>query len=228
MSHIVAGATIQGPDYRGLKNINQDSLYSISENGITVIAVSDGAGSLRNSHIGAQISAQMSAEETLDSILDGNSLEESVRIGVERTRDVLLSRDDASTIGCTLAIAVICDQGWAAGVVGDAFAVISHDETRHEMIQPVQKSEFANITKLLTSNSYDPIYVSGTDVPLGVSVASDGLTPSAIESGKALPGFWSPLIDRVSSEKIDISSFLTFIKNQGKVSDDTTLIIATS
>lgn len=228
MSHTVAGATIQGPDYRGLKDINQDSLYSISENGVTVIAVSDGAGSLINSHIGAQISSQISAEETLDSIFDGNTLEESVRIGVEKAREALLSRDDYETIGCTLAVAVISDQGWAAGVVGDAFAVISYSETQHEMIQPIQESEFANITKLLTSNSYNPIYVSGTETPLGISVASDGLIPSAIENGKALPGFWSPLIDRVSEEKIDISSFLTFIKNQGKISDDTTLIIATS
>lgn len=226
MSHIISAGSINGPHHRIRNEENQDYFYHITENGITVIAVADGAGSLSQSHIGAKLASTTAVCETIDAILDGNNLESAVQIGVDRARDTLLDRDDRKQIGCTLAVAVISDQGWAAGVVGDAFAVISLADDSHQIIQPTSDSEFANITKLLTSKDYSPMYRSGTESALAVSAASDGLLQASLKDGKPLAGFWTPIVKRASEEAFNVSSFLEHMDANEKISDDTTLVVA--
>jgi hypothetical protein len=46
MSHIISAGSITGPHHVKNNEENQDHHYSITENGVTVIAVADGAGSL--------------------------------------------------------------------------------------------------------------------------------------------------------------------------------------
>lgn len=226
MTHNISAGSIVGPHHKNRNEENQDYFYHITENGITVIAVADGAGSLSMSHIGAQLSATTAAGETIDSVFDGNSLEDSVKIGIARARDVLLERDDHHLTGCTLAVAIISDQGWAAGVVGDAFAVISFADDTHEIVQPKCESEFVNITKLLTSKTCNPVYRSGTDSVLAVSAASDGLIPVSLQDGKPLQGFWTPIVNRTADEDFNVNAFLEHMNLKDKISDDTTLIVA--
>lgn len=226
MTHNISAGSITGPTHRTRKEENQDYFYHITENGVTVIAVADGAGSLSMSHIGSQLAATTAAGETIDSIFDGNSLEESVEIGIAKARDALLERDDHHLTGCTLAVAVISDAGWAAGVVGDAFAVISFADDSHELVQPECESEFVNITELLTSSKCKPVYRSGTEPVLAVSAASDGLIPVSIQDGKPLQGFWTPIVNRTSDADLNIPAFLEHMDSNDKISDDTTLVIA--
>lgn len=225
MTHNISAGSITGPQ-RTRNDENQDYFYHITENGITVIAVADGAGSLSMSHIGAQLAATTAAGETIDSVFDGNSLEDAVKTGVTKARDVLLERDDHNLTGCTLAVAVISDHGWAAGVVGDAFAVISFADDTHELIQPDCESEPASIEELLTSANCLPVYRSGTDSVLAVSAASDGLIPVSLVDGKPAQGFWTPIVNRTAEDDLNVRSFLEHMNANDKISDDTTLVIA--
>jgi hypothetical protein len=226
MTHNISAGSIAGPNRITRNEENQDYFYHITENGVTVIAVADGAGSLSMSHIGAQLAATTAAGETIDSVFDGNSLEDSVRTGIARARDVLLERDDHNLTGCTLAVAVIADHGWAAGVVGDAFAVVSFADDSHELVQPDCDSEHIHAATLLTSKTCEPVYRSGTDSVLAVSAASDGLIPLSLEDGKPLQGFWTPIVNRTSDEDLNVTAFLEHINSNDKINDDTTLVIA--
>lgn len=226
MTHNISAGSITGPRHKTRNEENQDYFYHITENGVTVIAVADGDGSLSMSHIGAQLAATTAAGETIDAVFDGNDLEDSVRTGIAKARDALLERDDHNLTGCTLAVAVISDNGWAAGVVGDAFAVISFADDSHELIQPECDSEIFNISGLLTSANCLPIYRSGADSVLAVSAASDGLIPVSIQDGKPLQGFWTPIVNRTADDDLDVSAFLDHMNSNDKISDDTTLVIA--
>lgn len=225
MTHNISAGSIKGP-HRTQTDENQDYFYHITENGVTVIAVAAGSGSLSMSHIGAQLAATTAAGETIDSVFDGNSLEDSIRTGVAKARDVLLERDDHNLTGCTLAVAVISDHGWAAGVVGDAFAVVSFADDTHELIHPDCESESVSIEELLTSANCLPVYRSGTDSVLAVSAASDGLIPVSLSDGKPVQGFWTPIVNRTTEDDLDVRSFLEHMNANEKISDDTTLVIA--
>lgn len=226
MSHVISAGTITGPHHRIRNEENQDFYHSISEKGVTVIAVADGAGSLELSHVGAQLAATTVVGETIDCYFDGNEPEDAVRCGIEKTRDMLLERDDRDLIGCTLSVAIITEKGWAVGVVGDSFAVVSFEDDTHEMIQAVSDSEFVNITKLVTSRDHDPIFRSGPEQPIGLSVATDGLLHASLQDGVPLQGFWTPIVKRAAEENLDVEELLAHMHYRDKITDDTTLVIA--
>lgn len=227
MSITVNAGTIVGPHHLKRGEENQDSVSYLTENGYGVIAVADGAGSLSLSHIGAHIASSTSVNEAMDALNSGCSPQESVQKGIEIAREALLSRDDYKLLGCTLALAVITDDGWSVGVVGDAFAVVSYDIDNHELIQPEDVSEFANITKLLTSNDYSPLYVNGEDVLVSLAVSSDGLEETSLKDKSPSPGFWNPVVSRVIDGNMDIQAFLYHMNDNEKIYDDTTIAFMT-
>lgn len=224
----VTAGTITGPYHKRNETENQDSFWFLEEGDFIVIAVADGAGSLLKSEIGAQLAASTAVNETMDALQVGRSFEEAVKIGVKEAREVLLTRDDVKEIGCTLAVgAMSLKGGWGAGVVGDAFVVVSLKTDDHKLVQPTSSAEFANVTKLLTSNDHDPLVVSGEELVEAISASSDGLLGSSTVGGEASPKFWNPLISRALDNNMDIQSFLYFMEEQERIDDDTTLVIAT-
>lgn len=227
MSITVNAGTLVGPHHLKRGEKNQDAFAFLTENGYGVVAVADGAGSLSLSDIGAHIASSTSVNEAMDALNAGCSPEESVQKGIETARDALLNRDDFKLLGCTLALAVITDDGWATGVVGDAFTVVSYDTDNHELVRPESVSEFANITKLLTSNDYNPIYKSGDEEVVALSVSSDGLDQTSIKDDFPSAGFWNPIITRSIDGSMDVQKFLYFMNDSEKIYDDTTLAVAT-
>lgn len=223
----VYSGTVTGPRHKRDGKNNQDSLSYLEENDYIVIAVADGAGSLERSEIGSQLAASTVVNEVMDFLQDGVDFEESISMGIEKTREVLLSRDDAKMIGCTLAVAVLSKQGgWGAGIVGDAFAVISTHPDTHKFIQPESNEEFANVTKLLTSKDYAPLITSGTEQVVTIAVSSDGLENTSTKDGVASDKFWSPIIRKVVNDNMDIQAFLYYMNDKELIYDDTTLVIA--
>lgn len=227
MSVMVNAGTIMGPHHQLRGEDNQDAFQYLVENGWGVVAVADGAGSLSASHIGAKIAASTSVNESMDALNSGCSPEEAVVVGIESARDALLARDDYRKTGCTLALGVLTENGWATGVVGDAFTVLSYGENNHIIIRPDSVSEFANITKLLTSKDYGPRYASGSEELIALSVSSDGLDFASLKDGEPSSGFWNPMINRALEGDMDIQSFLYHMQDKEKIVDDTTLAIMT-
>ena len=224
----VLSGTVIGPYHVRAGTENQDAFWALEEDNFTVIAVADGAGSLINSATGAQLASATAVNETMDALQGGSGFEESVSLGIERARQLLLSRDDASTLGCTLAVAVLSKQGgWAAGVVGDAFVLVSEHADQHTIIQPTNLEEFANVTKLLTSHDHSPLVTSGDNEIVAIAASSDGLTNTSLIDGEASGKFWNPIISRVLKDDMDLQAFLYYMNDNEKIYDDTTLVIAT-
>lgn len=225
----VFAGTITGPTHVRQGTENQDAYWFLEEKGFTVIAVADGAGSLPRSALGAQLASSTAVNETMDALLDGRSFHSAIELGIESARNTLLSRQDAHEIGCTIAVAAMSNKGgWGAGVVGDAFALISTDVDNHAILQPTSDAEFANFTKLLTSRDHSPVYDSGDELLKAISVSSDGLTNTSVIEGEASPRFWSPIITRALNEDMNVQSFLYYMNDNEKIYDDTTLVIATN
>lgn len=222
--HTVSASTIIGPGKNG--TVNQDYHYWASENGTLVAAVADGAGSLELSHIGATLAAQTACEETLDAIHDGCSFEEAIVKGFECAREALLERDDWKKLGCTLSVTIVGEEGWVSGSVGDAFTVVLGHDGNLTTVQAPRESEFANITKLLTSKGIEPTIESHDEIPAGFAVSSDGLLRLSTEaSGAASAGFWLPLFSRVEQDTDAAEKFLQWLNHNAHLDDDTTLIM---
>lgn len=226
----IHAGTIVGPHHKKQGEGNQDAFAYIQENGYTIIACADGAGSLKNSGVGASIAAATSVEEVLDALIIGNSMEEALHKGVERARDAVMSREDWDTLGCTLSVAVYANDQWGVALVGDSFAVISPEKDDHLLLHRESDSEYANITKLLTSSNYDPMFVYGNGPVVAMSVASDGLTNLSIDLKDKQPtnAFWNPVVSRCADHELDIQSFLFHMDDKEKLYDDTTLVVATT
>lgn len=226
----VTWGTVTGPGHKKDGTDNQDAFAFLQENGCTVIAAADGAGSLRLSGIGAQIASSTAVNETMDAILDGCEVVEAVRKGLDCARATLLEREDWREMGCTIALSAITSEGWATAVVGDAFAVVSLDSEDHVLHTTERSSEYANVTTLLTSDSYDPVFRSGADDVVAVTVATDGLLHASVTTDKRgnepASGFWNPVIGRSMAGTMDLQSFLYYMDDNEKIEDDTTLVIA--
>lgn len=221
----VSAATIIGPGKpEGV--VNQDYYYWAVEDGVMVAAVADGAGSLSLSHLGSTIAAQTAVEETLDCLHDGCEYDEAVQRGFEAARAALMDRDDWKQLGCTLSLTVAGDQGWASGSVGDAFSVILDQDGELTTVQSPRTSEYANITTLMTSTSFDPTIVHKPSVLDAFAVSSDGLLQLSTERG-GIPktGFWLPLFGRVEHDTKASEKFLYWLDQNEHLDDDTTLIL---
>lgn len=221
----VYSGTISGP-YKDPNRVNQDSSAYLQENGYTVIAVADGAGSLKNSHIGSNLAANTAVNEVMDALISGAQIDEAIKLGIDSARTTLLERDDRKDVGCTLVIGAILENIWGIGIVGDSYAVITLEDGEHTVIEREPDSEFVNFTKLITSTEYDPFIIVKDEPIKAMTVTTDGLHHSSVQQGKATQGFWNPLITMCSEGNIVLDDFLEYMNSMDKINDDTTLVVA--
>lgn len=226
MFNVIFG-TISGP-YKDADRQNQDACDFLQESDFTVIAVADGAGSLRNSHVGARLATSAAVDEAMNALMEGVSVEESLNRAISAARSCLHSREDRDEIGCTLVVGVICERNdhWGLGLVGDSFAVVSEDG-KHTLIERESDSEFVNHTKLLTSSNHDPYYVLGEGRIDAMVVATDGLHHASVRQSEAVESFWTPLLSMASQGSVDLDEFLAYMNDKEKIDDDTTVVITT-
>lgn len=226
LNHYVTAGTIAGPHHEKNNDPNQDAYHIIEEENYVIIAVADGAGSLKKSDIGASIAVVTAAEETLDSLISNLSIDEAIESGINKARETLLAREDRKEIGCTLSIAVLGKNNWGTGIVGDSFSIVSLADDHHLFLQPQKTSEFANITELLTSKTINPLIEVGEEKIQSISVSTDGLQELSIEGQYPTAGFWNPIIKKTCQQNFDIQAFLYYMNDNNKLVDDTTLVIA--
>jgi len=227
----ISAGTVESAPHRENNQGNQDSFAYLQENGYTVIAVADGDSSLgENSVTGASIAAATSVEETLDSLIAGNDIDEALHRGIEASREVLLSRDDRDTLGCTLSLAVKSHSSWGVALVGDAFAVVSQAEDDHTLICRNQDSSNPGNPKLLTDEAYEPLFMYGEGDIQAIAVSSDGLAGISlnISEKQVSHDFWAPLVQQALEGNLDIQNFLNLMDQESQLQDDTTLVIASS
>lgn len=220
--------TLIGPYhvFKGEPNQDYFRYENFESRGIVLIAVADGAGSLDLSGEGAKLSTGIAMEHMVNHAEEAMDFQVLLREAIGRARERLLNEPEFKRMGCTLTLAAASRDNWAVATVGDSFAVISTEERGLELIQAPSSSEYANVTKLLTSK--DPeIHVVGGLEPLDfLAVSTDGLETTALEDGKPFPGFWNVLMEKSRNEELDLEELFTFMEGKDLISDDTTLVSA--
>lgn len=234
----IAAATATGPHHLKRNEANQDSFavfdHGSGESAVLGVAVADGAGSLPRSGEGATIAAEIAAAHGIDLILEARSNGVSVELqsiaieAILEARNSVLQLDYWKEAGSTLVLTLVASEGFVVATLGDSFAVVELSDGRLELIQPPSVGEFANITKLLTSESFSLALASG---PLedfsAVGLCSDGLEHSTLQQSSEGPlpvaGFWKNIFSMAARGSLAIESLIGFMDRQGKIEDDTTL-----
>lgn len=218
-------AGLVGPHHVKTGNPSQDFVGHWQSGDTVVVVAADGAGSLALSAEGAFI-ATNTALDALSAALrpSVSPNEDMVRAALQAAREAVLAEDKSEFMGCTLAIALTHNNEWFAGVVGDAFVVVQDDEGLH-FVQEKSDSEYANITKLITSKTFNPVIVSGFDADALVA-SSDGLQHGTVEKKVPTSGFWVPVLNGLRSGSLTLEDVLQHMESRQLIDDDTTLAVA--
>lgn len=223
----IYGHSVTGPHHKREGSPNQDFYYHLEDDKRLVLAVADGAGSLPLSHFGAEIASKKAVEIAFEDT-EHKKLKDVVRYAFSTARCALENHKDFRDLGCTLALVVLDKETneWAIGVVGDSFVVIHKVGGSHELITSPKESEFANITRLLTSGDPTPLLATGDFPVIGFSLSSDGLTHSTIKGGLPFQKFWDMIVAKATQDELSVPRLFDWIDEQGRIDDDTTLLVA--
>lgn len=212
--------TIIGPHHEKLKEPSQDYYSYVQNNTRISLSVCDGAGSHKNSLLGATIVS----EEIVKRFQNLENIEESVN-EILNVKELLLKNPQSATMGTTLVSSIITNDDFIINSVGDSFAVIHYRDGSHLLVKNDDVSEFANVTELLTSNNSRIQTILGkTSKIFGISIATDGLENVSIKNGEAFNGFWTPLVNKALHGDLDITALLKHVKDSGRLLDDATLL----
>lgn len=214
---------VVGPSHAANATPCQDAFATKIVNNTFLIAVADGAGSLKRSGEGALIAVEEALMKIEESLSESELSEEILVGGIEEAREKILALEDYKAFGSTLVVVALRDSDWFVAALGDSFAVI---ETVDELktFTGVSVGEYDNTTALLTSNNVEIVSASGNDAK-SVAVSSDGLDHVALLRGEAHPGFWNPMFGRARKGSLDLDDFFAWLGGQDRLVDDTTAVI---
>lgn len=211
--------TATGP-YHILRSIpNQDSVIVHEANGILLLAVSDGAGSLERSDLGS-LTAVTAAAETLHEVSEVSV--DSAAFLIESAVQAVLDLEDTE-VGCTLAVVLLDGENWATAGVGDSFSVIRADGELHMF--SAEPHDLANITELLTSRDFDIWSADGTGAD-AAAASSDGLDHLTISKREPVSGFWNDMFARTANADFKVQRLIDFLEISERLDDDTTIALA--
>lgn len=225
-----AGSKI-GPHHVQNGMPNQDAFDFIEGPGLVTLAVADGAGSLEHSKDGAEIAVEAAVGMAADLIIQSSGkvdLVEILKEAMVEARNAVKTHPQWREAGCTLVLAAFTEESFAVGVVGDSFAVLETDDSVLHLVQPPSVGEFANITKLLTSDNFTFSIASGSTRELhSIALCSDAFEQSTLEKRIPTAGFWSKVFSMAWTESLKIEELIDFMDRQGKIEDDATMIVGT-
>jgi hypothetical protein len=221
----IIGETIIGPVHEGKGEESQDFYDFFTDGRFSVAAVADGAGSLSDSLRGAQTVVQEILEFSQKSSKSSQNLSEILDQALSSARSVVRADANAKQMGCTVSSAIVNEDDWSVLVGGDAFAVVSYSDGEHVLVRPTRKSEYANITTLITSEHFDTSALSGETKDIrAISLASDGMEFASLKDGEPLASFWDPYLSYLENPDFSIMSLFSHMKSHEKIVDDTTLL----
>ncbi len=229
----LSAATAIGP-YHGQAGLpNQDAHDYILLDGMAVLAVADGAGSLERSDEGSELAVEVAAGMAADLLLAAARSEELPDLrsilaqSIWEARAAVLTLDYWKQAGSTLVLAVLTDREFAVGALGDSFAVVHSTDGKLHLIQPPAAGEYANITKLLTSDNPTVSICSG---PLSsidaLALCSDAFEHSTLEQRKPTAGFWDRVFAMGAQGRLSVNELIEYMDGQGRIEDDATMIVA--
>ena len=221
-----SAASLSGPYHKARGAGCQDAWEAVTDRatGTLVVAVADGAGSLPRSAEGAALAVARAVPEAMGALVAGAPPDEAVNGAWEAAASALQASPDASSIGCTLSLVAAGDFGWACALVGDSFVVLDLPEGL-ALVRPGPAGEYANITKLLTSDDPDAVIATGRVVPSAVFAASDGLARTTLGPQGPHAGFYLPLLAHLRAGDGTAADVLAHMDALGLLDDDATIAV---
>jgi Protein phosphatase 2C len=248
MSWKAIARSSKGTSHKKLEICCQDyGNYKTIKTDLIIGAVADGAGSAKNSDLGAELAVTKiiqhlkkrfekrtnfpNDEQEVKKIF-AESLEKVLKDLNNEAKNKNFSVDD---LACTLLAVVSKPEWFAAMQIGDGFVVIrSKEEEKYEILFPPDKGEYINETTFVTSsNALNAMRVEVRSQPIEfICAATDGLERVAIDMKDWTPfsPFFQPL-DKYMKETSDletedeIKNFLDSDRLNARTDDDKTLLL---
>lgn len=226
----ISAGSIIGPYHIQNKLPNQDDfrINNFAHDGF-VLVVADGAGSLKESDKGAMIIVETVMKHVQENFENtSETLGELLNNAFLKARENLLNQENFKELGCTAAGFVNFENNWASIVVGDSF-IVTGFENNFKFSTGIQNSdnEFANVTRLMTSDKYEAFVQEGSNNIDFVAVCTDGMMDIGIQGlDSPVVGFWSTLREYIHDENFHMSELLKFLEKEERLVDDTTIAAA--
>ncbi|WP_104713797.1 PP2C family serine/threonine-protein phosphatase [Helicobacter cetorum] len=150
---------IQGRGHIKTNTPCQDKVYSLTKNEVSVIALSDGAGSARLSHFGAKCVTQNICAYLCERFNELYGNENGLKIKQDLL-DFLLEKlnqeqeklnCEKKDLSCTLLFVAICDNKYIIGHIGDGVISYVNKNKEFKAISCEEKEGEANLTIFVTS-----------------------------------------------------------------------------
>ncbi len=248
----VVGTSIPGAShFKSLLPCQDANAYLLLENGLLIIAVSDGAGSAPHSEQGSFAAVQAATRHLYNELT--NAIPETHRqwgqlllqtFNVTRQAVLDLGQPggrDPREFACTLTL-LIADHEWlVTGQLGDGLAVARTEDGALHLIAEPQRGEYADTTYFLTGSDagdkfWGRVYRQGLDLPPVTALAAmtDGLTNLALDKSTSQPHppFFEPLLNfpaTVTNHSYAVDELNTFLASDrinARTDDDKTLVLA--
>jgi hypothetical protein len=212
------------------------------EDGISVAAIADGAGSAARGGVGAEIAARTAAELLLTSQLAGEeTLEAHIGMALRAARMAVLAA--ASEQGCaprdlatTLIVIVLGHETVGVGQIGDGATVLADEHGDLHLLTAPSADEYINETTFLTADDGldEAQIVVSRRAASRIAAFTDGLQRLALKmpSGEPHAPFFAPLF-HFAAQPLEpaeaVSQLETFLRSpriMERADDDLTLLLA--
>ncbi|MNB56339.1 hypothetical protein D3C87_795330 [compost metagenome] len=195
-----AFASVAGRSHLKTQTPCQDYVAARESNGVTCIALADGAGSRARSDIGAQVAVTATLAyvcknfESLWQNMEKIHAKAAQRL-VNRCLDAFRRKSakhggDINDLACTLSFVAYSQGRYMAGHLGDGVIASIDSDGQLQTLSPPENGEYANTTWFLT----DPkaisklrLYRGHIDTPTGFAIMSDGSAESLYQKSSGLP-----------------------------------------
>lgn len=244
-------ASVVGVSHQRSGHPLQDAYaVEISDGGVAVVAVADGAGSAARAERGSALAVRAAVAAAIhqlfpmaaepgkgDAELDWRALFHAVfkqargALEAEAVSQEAPLRDYATT----LLVLVIAESHAACGLVGDCAAVVQFEDGQLLSLCAPQKGEYANMTNFLTQDhALARLDVHAVQQRVQcAAILSDGLLELALNVAHNRPHapFFAPLFafahsaDNTAQASAELATFLASDRINSRTHDDKTLIL---
>lgn len=239
-------ASVAGTSHRRRGIERQDRAIYRVEADFAVAVVSDGAGSARNSALGATVTTTRAASAATWLLLDqapsptASGLEGVLRVAASCVRQSLeeLSHQTGEPLQSyanTMLLAIQTDTLLGAAQVGDGGMVVSNERGGFDCLTEPQHGEYVNQTTFITSREgLEQMEVKVVEAqPKYLAMFSDGLENLVIEHStqQPFPGFFGNVFQWLEGQsdpgrvEAELSGLLRSSRVTARSDDDITLLL---
>ncbi|HWH87878.1 MAG TPA: PP2C family serine/threonine-protein phosphatase [Pseudomonas sp.] len=195
-----AFASVTGRSHAKTSTPCQDYVAARTSNGVTCVALADGAGSRARSEVGAQVAVTATLAylcknfESLWLNMDKHNTKAAQRL-VHRCLDAFRRKSAKlgcknDDLACTLLFVAYSQGRYIAGHLGDGVIASVDADGRLQTLSVPENGEFANTTWFLTDPKAIPklrLYRAKVETPMGFAIMSDGTAESLYQKSSAAP-----------------------------------------